>query len=77
MALPLYALAILTTRMLPRWIGWLGLFVAAFAGWLGLLSPASDVISSISFHAFIGFFVFMVRIGVGLLLRRTPTTATI
>jgi hypothetical protein len=37
---PLYAVAILTTRALPRWIGWLGLLVGALAGWLGVLSPA-------------------------------------
>jgi hypothetical protein len=74
-ALPLYALAILTTRALPRWIGWLGLFVAAFAGWLGLVSPASDVIGGISFLGFIGFFVFMVSMGIGLLRRRPTTTA--
>ena len=30
---PLYAVAILTTRVLPRWIGWLGLLVGALAGW--------------------------------------------
>jgi hypothetical protein len=35
---PLSAVAILTTRALPRWIGWLGLLVGALAGWLGLLS---------------------------------------
>ena len=28
---PLYAVAILTTRALPRWIGWLGLLVGALA----------------------------------------------
>jgi hypothetical protein len=54
---PLYAVAILTTRALPRWIGWLGLLVGALAGWLGLLSPASAVISGISSIGFIGFFV--------------------
>ena len=36
---PLYAWAILKTRALPRWIGWQGLVVAAFAGWLGLFAP--------------------------------------
>ena len=36
---PLYAVAIVTTRALPRWIGWLGLLVGALAGWLGLLEP--------------------------------------
>jgi hypothetical protein len=59
---PLYAVAILTTRALPRWIGWLGLLVGALGGWLGLLSPASSVISSISNIGFIAFFVFMLSI---------------
>jgi hypothetical protein len=31
---PLYAVSILTTRALPRWIGWLGLLVGVLAvGW--------------------------------------------
>jgi hypothetical protein len=54
--IPLYAVAILTTRALPRWIGWLGLLVGLLAGWLGLLSPASSVISGISTIGFVGFF---------------------
>ena len=58
---PLYAVAILTTRALPRWIGWLGLLVGALAGWLA--SPASSVISGISSIGFIGFFVFMLSNG--------------
>jgi hypothetical protein len=65
---PLYAVAILTTRALPRWIGWLGLLVGALAGWLGLLSPASSVIATI---ANIGIFVFMLSMGIALL-RRHP-----
>ena len=69
---PLYAVAILTTRALPRWIGWLGLLVGALAGWLGLLSPASSVISTISNIGFIGFFVFMLSMGIALLRRRSP-----
>jgi hypothetical protein len=68
---PLYAVAILTTRALPRWIGWLGLLVGALAGWLGLLSPASSVIASISNIGFIGFFVFMLSMGIALLRRRS------
>ena len=68
---PLYAVAILTTRALPRWIGWLGLLVGALAGWLGLLSPASAVISGISSIGFIGFFVFMLSMGIALLRRRS------
>jgi hypothetical protein len=58
---PLYAVAILTTRALPRWIGWPGLLVGALAGWLA--SPASSVISTISNIGFIGFFVFMLSNG--------------
>ena len=68
---PLYAVAILTTRALPRWIGWLGLLVGALAGWLGLLSPASSVIASISNIGFIGFFAFMLTMGIALLRRRS------
>jgi hypothetical protein len=65
---PLYAVAILTTRALPRWIGWLGLLVGALAGWLGLLSPAASVISILSN---IGFFVFMLSMGIAMLRRRS------
>jgi Domain of unknown function (DUF4386) len=68
---PLYAVAILTTRALPRWIGWLGLLVGALAGWFGLLSPASSVISAVSSIGFIGFFVFMLSMGIALLRRRS------
>src|SRR5512133_2665356 len=68
---PLYAVAILTARALPRWIGWLGLLVGALAGWLGLLSPASSVISGIASIGFIGFFVFMLSMGIALLRRRS------
>jgi hypothetical protein len=67
---PLYVAAILITRALPRWIGWLGLLVGFLAGWLGLLSPASGVIiSNGSSLGFIGFFIFMLRMGVALLRR--------
>jgi Domain of unknown function (DUF4386) len=70
-AVPIFAVAILRTRALPRWIGWLGLLVGVLAGWLGLLSPASGVIEGISSIGFIGFFVFMLSMGVALLRRRT------
>ena len=68
---PMYAVAILTTRALPRWIGWFGLLVGALAGWFGLLSPASSVISSVSNIGFIGFFIFMLSMGIALLRRRS------
>jgi hypothetical protein len=70
-AVPLYAIAVLKTSVVPRWIGWLGLFVAAVAGWLGLLSPASSVIEGVTTPGFIAFFVFMVSMGIALL-RRGP-----
>ena len=68
-AIPLFAWAIFETRALPLWIGWLGLFVGAVAGWLGLLSPASSVIEGITTLGFLGFFVFMVSMGVAILRR--------
>jgi hypothetical protein len=73
---PLYAVAILATRVLPRWIGWLGLLVGALAGWLGLLSPASSVLAGISSIGFIGFFVFMLSMGIALLRRRSKVDET-
>jgi uncharacterized protein DUF4386 len=69
-AVPLYSYAILKTGVLPRWIGWLGWFVAVFAGWLSLLGPASNVIEGVTVLGFLGFFVFMASMGVALLRRR-------
>jgi hypothetical protein len=69
-AVPIFAVAILRTRALPRWIGWLGILAGFLAGWLGLLSPASGVIEGISSIGFIGFFVFMLSMGVAILRRR-------
>lgn len=66
-AVPLYAYAILKTGAVPRWIGWLGWFVAVFAGWLSLLGPASSVIEGVTVLGFLGFFVFMASMGVALL----------
>jgi hypothetical protein len=68
-AVPLYAIAILTTSALPRWIGWLGLVVAFFAGWLGLLAPALDVVEGLTVIGFVGFFVFLASMGIAILLR--------
>jgi hypothetical protein len=69
-AVPLFAVAILKTSLLPRWIGWLGIVVAVFGGWLGLLGPASSVLEGISVLGFLGFFVFMASMGIALLRRR-------
>ena len=67
---PLYAWAILSTRVVPRWLGWLALFVGVLGGWFGLLGPASSVIEGLTFPAFVGFFVWMAGMGVALLRRR-------
>lgn len=67
---PMYSFAILTTRALPRWIGWLGFVVAVFAGWLGLLAPSSSVIEGVSSIGFPAFFIFMLCMGIALLRRR-------
>jgi hypothetical protein len=72
-AVPMFAVAILRTRAVPRWIGWLGLVVGVLAGWLGLLSPTSGVIEGISSIGFFGFFVFMLSMGVAILRRRPDT----
>jgi hypothetical protein len=74
-AVPLYALAILTTSALPRWIGWLGLVVAFFAGWLGLLAPAVGSVEGLTGIGFVGFFVFLASMGIAILLRRSPSDA--
>lgn len=72
---PLYAYAIMKTGAVPRWIGWLGWFVAVFAGWLSLLGPASTLIEGVTFLGFVGFFVFMASMGVALLRRRGAVEA--
>ena len=73
-AVPMFAVAILKTRLLPRWIGWLGILVGVLAGWLGLLVPVADVFEGISTIGFLGFFVFMVSIGVAILRRKDDRT---
>jgi hypothetical protein len=72
-AVPLYAWAVLATGAAPRWVGWLGLLVALCGGWVGLLSPLSGVAEGISSIGFVGFFIFMVSMGIALLRgRRRP-----
>jgi hypothetical protein len=68
-AVPLYAIAILKTGALPRSIGWLGLVVAFFAGWVGLVAPASDIAEGLTNIGFVGFFVFLASMGIAILLR--------
>jgi hypothetical protein len=70
---PLYAYAILKTRVVSPWIGWLGFVAAFFAGWLGLLAPVSSVIEGITTIGFFAFFAFLLALGIALLCRgRAP-----
>ena len=65
----MFAIAILKTRALPRWIGWLGILGGVLAGWLGLTEPRLGRGRGHSSIGFIGFFVFMLRMGVAILRR--------
>ena len=69
-ATPLYAVAILTTGALPRWVGYLGLIAAVFAGWLGLFAPLSSVIEGLTTIGFFAFFLFLISMGITILRRR-------
>lgn len=74
---PLYAYAVLRTRVARRWIGWLGIIgVGLFAGLLDALSPASGVIEGLTFIGFVSFFVFMASLGIALLRRGRTATVT-
>jgi hypothetical protein len=66
---PMYAVAVLKTSVVPRWIGWLGVGVGVFAGLGDALSPASSVIEGLSSIGFMGFFVWIAAMGVTLLRR--------
>jgi Domain of unknown function (DUF4386) len=66
---PMYAVAVLKTRLLPKWIGWLGIGVGIFAGLGDALSPASSVIDGITFIGFVAFFVWTAAMGVALFRR--------
>jgi hypothetical protein len=69
-ATPLYAIAILATGALPRWVGYLGLIAAVFAGWLGLFAPLSSVIEGLTTIGFLAFFAFLISMGITILRRR-------
>lgn len=72
---PMYAVAILKTSVLPRWLGWLAVGVGIFAGLGEALSPASSVLEPVTFIAFIAFFVWNAAMGVTLLRRARGSPA--
>jgi hypothetical protein len=73
---PMYALAVLKTGLVRRWIGWLALGVWVFAGIGDALSPLSGAIEGLTFIGFVGFFVWMSAMGVSLLRASEPMPHT-
>jgi hypothetical protein len=72
---PMYAVAVLKTSVVPRWIGWLGIGVGVFGGLGDALSPASSVIEGVTFIGFVAFFVWTAAMGVTLLRRAQRSAA--
>jgi Domain of unknown function (DUF4386) len=71
----LYAWAVLKTKVLPRWIGWVGVVTAVFAGWLGTAAPASRQLEDATFIGLAAFFVWLAAMGIAILRRRPPRPA--
>ena len=69
----LFSIAILQTGVVARWVGWLGIVIAFFDGWLTLLIPVSEVFEVITFVLFPGFWIWMIAVGVTAL--RTPISS--
>ncbi len=67
----LFSFAILRTALLPKWIAWLGLFVA-LAGWLHLLTAVSDALWVLHEIKFDSFNLWPLAVGVALLRLREP-----
>jgi len=62
--LPLFSIAILRTGVAPRWVAWSGIFAAIARGWITFLRPVSEVFEIIELVGGLGFFVWMVVMGV-------------
>ena len=74
-AVPIFALAVLRTGALPRWIGWLGILVGVVGGWIGALGLASSTLEDVSALGFLAFFVWMAAMGIAMLGHRGSPTA--
>jgi hypothetical protein len=68
-AVPLFGLAAVRTRAVPRWIGWLGVGVGLVGGWIGAFGIVSTTVEDVTAIGFLGFFVWMLAVGVALLRR--------
>ena len=66
-SVPLVAVAVLRTRALPRWIGWLGLFTGVVGGWVGAFGIVSKTVENVAGIGFPAFFVWAVAMGVAML----------
>lgn len=71
----LYGWAVLKTEVLPRWIGWVGIVAAVFAGWLGAAAPTSRQLEDASFIGIAAFLVWIFAMGIAVLRLRPPRTA--
>jgi len=73
--LPLFSWAILRTNIAPKWVAWLGFFAAAIGGWLTFLRPVTDVIEITELFGGLGYFVWMIVMGVVLWRAPEPVSA--
>ena len=64
----LFSLAILRTSVAPKWLGWLGLFVALTFGFVSVVSEIAEILG------FLAAMVWTVAMGVILLRLREPGT---
>ena len=74
-ATALFAVAILRTSVMPKWLGWLGLAVALLR-FQGLFEPASDVFRFLGYPGFALAGVWILAIAVVMLRLREPVTET-
>ena len=70
--LALFALAILRTSVVPRWVGWLGLVPALLRGWPQPLRDVSEVFTSVGALGLLAFLVWLVVMGVVMLRLQQP-----
>ncbi len=68
----LFALAILRTSVVPKWVGWLGLVVVLIGAWPQALRSVSPVFTGIGFLGLLAFLVWMVVMGAVLLRLKEP-----
>ncbi len=58
-AIPMFSLALLRSKLTPAWVAWMGFFIAVFAGWFPVLGAAWEVLMNLSAVGFIPFAVWL------------------